>query len=50
MIWGGVEIVFTIIVDKEGHSNFSTVWAALDVIDDYNKRWIRVEINLEIYV
>jgi len=38
MNYGGVEIAFTIVIDKEGQGNFSTVQAALDAIDDYNKR------------
>lgn len=40
----------TIIVDQNGHGNFTTVQQAIDSIPSNNSQWTRIHINHAIYV
>ncbi|GMJ11746.1 hypothetical protein like AT5G26810 [Hibiscus trionum] len=47
---GGSGIVSTIVVDKSGRGNFTTVQSAIDSIPSRNNQWIKVQINPGVYV
>ncbi|KAK8638606.1 hypothetical protein V6N13_137021 [Hibiscus sabdariffa] len=42
---GGSRIAYTIIVDKSGGGNFTSVQSAIDSIPPRNNRWIKIHIN-----
>ncbi|KAK8638605.1 hypothetical protein V6N13_137020 [Hibiscus sabdariffa] len=42
---GGSGIAYTIVVDKSGGGNFTSVQSAIDSIPSQNNRWIKVHIN-----
>ncbi|KAK8542405.1 hypothetical protein V6N12_015002 [Hibiscus sabdariffa] len=47
---GGSGIAYTIVVDKSGGGNFTSVQSAIDSIPSQNNRWIKVHINPGVYV
>ncbi|KAE8702676.1 putative Pectinesterase-2 [Hibiscus syriacus] len=47
---GGSQIAYTIVVDKSGGGNFTSVKSAIDSIPSNNDRWIKVHINPGVYV
>ncbi|KAK8591854.1 hypothetical protein V6N13_031880 [Hibiscus sabdariffa] len=46
---GGSGIAYTIVVDKNGDGNFTSVQSAIDSIPSKNDRWIKVHINPGVY-
>ncbi|XP_039021962.1 probable pectinesterase 66 [Hibiscus syriacus] len=47
---GGSQIAYTIVVDKSGGGNFTSVQSAIDSIPSNNDRWIKVHINPGVYL
>lgn len=43
------KVAYTIVVDKLGRGNFTTIQSAIDSIPSQNTKWIRVQISPGIY-
>ncbi|KAK8651567.1 hypothetical protein V6N13_141166 [Hibiscus sabdariffa] len=47
---GGLNFADTVVVDKSGSGNFTSVQSAIDSIPLNNRRWIKVQINPGVFV
>ncbi|MBA0751979.1 hypothetical protein Gogos_000861, partial [Gossypium gossypioides] len=47
---GGSKFAYPIVVDKSGGGNFSSVQSAIDSIPQENHQWVKVQINLNVYM